>query len=65
MSETPIPNNEPVMQPDAPKNSNKNILYIVLGVVVFCCLCCAALLIGQYFLENSDFSLVNAGSLLI
>lgn len=57
--------NEPIIQPDAPKNNNRTILYIVLGVIIFCCLCCAVLLIGQYFLENSNFSLVNAGNLLI
>ena len=59
MSETPNPNNDPVVQPNTPKSNNKTILYIVLGVIVFCCLCCLALFIGQYILEHSNFSLVN------
>jgi hypothetical protein len=63
MSETPIPNNDPVMHSDTPKSNNKKILYIVLGVVAFCCLCCVVLLIGQYFLENSNFSLVTVSDL--
>ncbi len=57
MSDEPILD-EPVSQPKTNKN-NKTILYIVLGIVVFCCLCCIALFIGQYFLEHSNFSLVN------
>jgi flagellar basal body-associated protein FliL len=65
MSESPAPNNEPAMQSNAPKNGNKKILYIVLGVAAFCLFCCAALLIGQYFLENSDFSLVYSGRLIV
>jgi hypothetical protein len=65
MSEAPTSINEPVMPSNTPKNNNKTILYVVLGVIVFCCVCCVALFIGQYFLEHSGFSLVNAGSLLI
>ena len=57
--------NEPALQAETPKNNNKTILYVVLGVIVFCCLCCVALLIGQYLLENSNFSLVNALHLFI
>jgi hypothetical protein len=41
------------------KNNTKNILMIVAGVVVFCCLCCGVLLLGQYLLENSNLTLVN------
>jgi len=65
MAESPNPVNEPAAQSDQPKNNSKTTLYIVIGVVLFCGLCCAALLIGQYFLEHSDFSLVNAGGLRI
>ncbi len=62
MSNEPILD-EPASQPKTPKNNNKTILYIVLGVIVFCCLCCVALLIGQYLLENSNFSLVQCNTL--
>jgi len=52
--------NEPDPQAETPKNNNnKIILYVVIGLIVLCCLCCAVLLIGQYLLENSNFSLVN------
>ncbi|MBI3162073.1 MAG: hypothetical protein HYZ23_06170 [Chloroflexi bacterium] len=50
---------ESAPQNETPKKDTKTILYIALGVIAFCCLCCAALLIGQYLLENSDFSLVQ------
>ena len=64
MSESQTPNNESIMQSEIPKNNNKTILYVVIGVIVFCCLCCIALFIGQYILENSNFSLVNISRLL-
>ena len=65
MTESPTALNEPSLQSDKPKNNNRTTLYIILGVAALCCLCCAAVLAGQYFLEHSNFSLVNAGSLHI
>ena len=35
------------------------VLYIVIGVVILCCVCCGFALILQLILENSDFTLVN------
>lgn len=46
--------NTPSEQPK--KNT---ILYIVIGVVVLCCVCCGLVVIAQLILQNSDFSLVN------
>ena len=39
---------------------SRTVLYVVLGIIMLCGLCCASLLIGQYILESSDFSLVYA-----
>jgi len=41
------------------KNNNRTILIVVVGVILLCCFCLAALLIFQYWLQNSDFTLVN------
>ncbi len=38
---------------------NKTVIYVVVGILVLCCLCCAIALVGQYLLEHSNFSLVN------
>jgi len=51
-------NDEPNIPSETPKKNN-NTLYLVIGAVILCCLCCAAVLAFQYFLENSDFTLVN------
>lgn len=50
---------EPHIQPLSEPRKNNTILYVVIGGVVLCCLCCVIGLIGQYLLENSNFSLVN------
>lgn len=43
-----------------PEQPKKNmVLYIVIGVVILCCVCCGFALILQLILENSDFTLVN------
>jgi len=44
-------------QNGSPKN--KTILYVIIGAVIVCCLCCILALVGQYFLEHSNFSLVS------
>ncbi|MBK8619403.1 MAG: hypothetical protein IPN96_20335 [Anaerolineales bacterium] len=44
--------------PGEPKKNNM-VLYAVIGIVILCCLCCALAFIGQYLLENSNFSLVH------
>jgi len=43
---------------EKPKKNN-TVLYIVIGVVVLVCICCVLLFVGQYYLENSNFSLVE------
>ena len=49
-----------VLPPIEPKKDNtKTILMIVAGVIAFCCLCCGALLLGQYLLQNSNLTLVH------
>lgn len=35
------------------------VLYIVIGAVILCCVCCGFALVLQLVLENSDFTLVN------
>jgi hypothetical protein len=42
-----------------PPKANNRTLYIVIGVIVLCFLCCGLALLAQSLLENSDFSLVN------
>ena len=51
-------NEESNIPNEAPKKNNI-VIYISAGAVLLCCLCCAAALAFQYFLENSDFTLVN------
>jgi|GEM_PF-2650541 len=45
--------------PPSGQSKKNTVLYIVIGVVVFCCVCCGLALILQTILENSDFTLVN------
>jgi hypothetical protein len=47
------------LPPPAQPNRNKNIIYVAIGAIILCCLCCAAMLAVQYILENSDATLVN------
>lgn len=35
------------------------MIAILVGVILVCCACAAALLVFQYLLENSDFTLVH------
>jgi hypothetical protein len=41
------------------KKKPNTAIILAAGAILLCCGCIAALLIGQYLLENSDFSLVN------
>jgi hypothetical protein len=43
---------------EAAKSNTNRILLIVGGVIALCGLCCGALLLGQYLLENSGITLV-------
>jgi hypothetical protein len=44
---------------------NKTVIYVVVGVLVLCCLCCVVVFVGQYLLEHSNFSLVNTLRLIV
>ncbi len=50
---------EEINDPSEQPKKNNAILYIVIGVVVLCCVCCGLALIAQLILQNSDFTLVN------
>ena len=51
---------EPTSPPAEPgKRSSNKIIMIVVGVILVCCGCLAALLVLQSLLENSDFTLVR------
>ena len=51
--------NDTVPPPGPAKSGPNRTVLIVVGVIVLCCGCIAALLVGQYLLENSDFTLVG------
>jgi hypothetical protein len=54
------------LPPVAPKKDNsRTIIAVVVGVIVLCCVCIATVLVAQYLLENSDFSLVRLAGHLI
>jgi hypothetical protein len=43
----------------APGGGWNQKLYIPLGVIVLCCVCCGLALLFQYLLQTSDFTLVR------
>ncbi len=57
MSES-LPPRPDAAPPASPQKNNRLGVILIAGVLL-CCACLGALLVGQYLLENSDFTLVK------
>lgn len=50
---------EEINIPSGQPKKNNTVLYVAIGVVALCCVCCGLALTAQYILQNSNFSLVT------